>query len=612
MLMFTSLYSKLLTPAITALLLGALVLLGTYPDISTILGGIALFLMGMEYMESGFKAFSGGVLEKVLEKFTNNTPKAIATGFFSTAIVQSSSLISIIVISFLSAGLITLTSAVGVIFGSNIGTTATAWLVSVFGLHIKISVYAMPMLVLGIVIPLFFKSKSWKGIAAILIGLGVIFLGIGYMKEGFETLKEGLDLAKYAMDGYAGIFVYVLVGSVATVIIQSSSATMAIIITALATGQIDYANALALAIGANVGTTVTAVLGALKSNENGKRLAVAHFIFNMITAFIAILFIYQLTEVVDYLSVIVGIGIENYAMKLSLFHTIFNLIGVLAVSPFIGKLVKFLNTLFIPKVEKEEGKAKYLDDSALELPMTSLLAVIKETKHLYNNAFEIITHGLNLKRSNILSSIPLEEVIHDDYSKSAVDIDAFYNHKIKGIYGEIIDFSTKAQSEMSPKDIELLYKLKLANRDIVEAVKDTKHLQKNMIKYLNSTNEHIKEQYNRIRRDLAELLRNINIVATAEAEDEILLLLSKAKVHTEKYDILANGTLDNLIREGLITNEMATSLMNDSAYAYDISKNLIAMAEVTFADRSSNFESLNEEMSMNAEDIKAILEKKDD
>ena len=610
--MFTSLYSRLLTPIITALLLGALVLLGTYPDISTILGGIALFLMGMEYMENGFKAFSGGILEKVLEKFTNNTPKAIATGFFSTAIVQSSSLISIIVISFLSAGLITLTSAVGVIFGSNIGTTATAWLVSVFGLHIKISVYAMPMLVLGIVIPLFFKSKSWKGIAAILIGLGVIFLGIGYMKEGFETLKEGLDLAKYAMDGYAGIFVYVLVGSVATVIIQSSSATMAIIITALATGQIDYPNALALAIGANVGTTVTAVLGALKSNENGKRLAVAHFIFNIITAFIAILFIYQLTEVVDYLSIIVGIDIENYAMKLSLFHTIFNLIGILAVSPFIGKLVTFLNTLFIPKTSKEEGKAKYLDSSALEFPMTSLLAVINETKHLYDNAFEIITHGLNLKRSNILSSIPLEEVTQDDYSKSAVDIDAFYNHKIKGIYGEIIDFSTKAQSEMSPKDIELLYKLKLANRDIVEAVKDTKHLQKNMIKYLKSTNENIKEQYNRIRRDLAELLRNINILATTEAEDEILLLLSKAKVHTEKYDILANGTLDNLIREGLITNEMATSLMNDSAYAYDISKNLISMAEITFADRSSNLQSLNEEMSMNADDIKEILEKKDE
>ncbi len=408
------------------------------------------------------------------------------------------------------------------------------------------------------------------------------------------------------------VFLYMYcIGIVATVVIQSSSATMAIIITALATGQIDYANALALAIGANVGTTVTAVLGALKSNENGKRLAVAHFIFNIITGLIAILFIYQLTELVDYLSILVGIGIENYTMKLALFHTIFNMIGVLAVSPFIGPLVRFLHTLFIPKMVIE-GQSKYLDDSALELPMTSMLAIIRETKSLYQNAFEIITHGLNLKRRNLLSSMPLEEVIKDTYSKNAVNIDEFYNKRIKGIYGEIIDFSTKAQSNMSPKEIELLYKLKLANRDLVEAVKDTKHLQKNLIKYAQSTNRHIKEQYDLIRQNLAELLRDLNTVATKDEEDLTLLLLSKSKVHTEKYDIITNGTLDNLIRNGLITHEMATSLMNDSAYAYDISKNLIAMAEITFANRNNNIESLNEEMAMNDDDIKVILEKKDD
>ena len=440
-----SLYKSLFAPIIILLLLGALFLLGLYPDISTILGGIALFLIGMEYMEGGFKAFSGGLLESVLERSTNNTPKAITTGFLATAIVQSSSLISIIVISFLSAELITLTSAVGVIFGSNIGTTTTAWLVSVFGLKIKISVYAMPMIIMGILIPLFLKESSWKGIASIFIGLGIIFLGIGYMKEGFETLKEGIHLAQYAMAGYAGIFVYVLVGAVATVVIQSSSATMAIIITALATGQIDYANALALAIGANVGTTVTAVLGALKSNENGKRLAVAHFIFNSVTGIIAIAFIYQLAELVDYLAVIVGIGIENYTMKLALFHTIFNIIGVLAVSPFIAILVKFLNTLFIPKW-LSKGKPKYLDDSALVLPSTALSAIIMETKHLYENAFDIITHGLNLKKKNVLSSMDLDEVIKDLHTHRSIDIDDFYNRWIKGIYGEIIDFSAKAQS----------------------------------------------------------------------------------------------------------------------------------------------------------------------
>jgi phosphate:Na+ symporter len=429
------------------------------------------------------------------------------------------------------------------------------------------------------------------------------------MKEGFETLKEGIDLAQYAMAGYAGIFVYVLVGAVATVLIQSSSATMAIIITALATGQIDYANALALAIGANIGTTVTAVLGALKSNENGKRLAVAHFIFNITTGVIAITFIYQLAELVDYLAVFLSIGIENYTMKLALFHTIFNIIGVLAVSPFITVLVKYLNTLFVPK-GLNKGKAKYLDAAVLALPSTALSAIVMETKHLYENAFDIITHGLNLKKSNLLSSMELDEVIKDLDTHKSIDIDLLYNRWIKDLYGEIIDFSTKAQANMSPEYIEKLYKLKLANRDIVEAVKGTKHLQKNLLKYSFSRNEHIREQYNDIRKGLAELLRNINTIATTDEDDVIILLLSKAKIHTERYDIITNGTLDQLIRKGLITNTMATSLMNDSDYANDISKNLINMAEVLFIDINSDLKKLHEDISVNEKDVEIILDKK--
>jgi phosphate:Na+ symporter len=264
-------------------------------DAKTIIAGIAIFLIGMHYMEDGFKLFSGGALEMVLEKFTSTTPRAIGTGFLATAVVQSSSLVSVIIISFLSAELIGLTQAVGVVFGSNIGTTATAWLVSSFGLKIKISAYALPMLIFGVIMQ-FSRHNSYKGLGSVLIGLGFIFLGISYMKEGFETLKDALDLAEYAMEGYLGVFVYILFGAVATVVIQSSSATMAIIITALASGQIDYINALSLAVGANVGTTVTAVLGALASNRNGKRLAVAHFIFNIITGLVAVLLIYQLKE----------------------------------------------------------------------------------------------------------------------------------------------------------------------------------------------------------------------------------------------------------------------------------------------------------------------------
>lgn len=234
-------------------------------DIKIIIAGIAVFLIGMVFMEDGFKLFSGGILEKVLTKSTSNVPKAIGTGFLATAIVQSSSLLTIIVISFLSAELISLSGAIGIIFGSNIGTTTTAWIVSSFGVKIKIAHYAMPMLVFGVIFR-FNKNRTYQGIGNILVGLGFVFLGIGYMKEGFEAMKAGLDLAQFAMEGYLGVLVYILIGAIATVVIQSSSATMAIIITALATGQIEYINALSLAIGANIGTTVTAIIGSLSSN----------------------------------------------------------------------------------------------------------------------------------------------------------------------------------------------------------------------------------------------------------------------------------------------------------------------------------------------------------
>jgi phosphate:Na+ symporter len=584
------------------------------PDFKVIAAGVSIFLFGMLSLEEGFKAFSGGTLEKILQKSTDKLYKSIGFGILTTTIMQSSSLVSVLTISFLGAGLIGLAQGIGIVFGANIGTTTGAWLVAGLGLKVNIAAYAMPMLVFGVIL-IFQKSKSLKGLGYVLSGLGFLFLGIHYMKDGFEAFKDTIDLASYAVTGYKGLFIFTGIGIFATVVMQSSHATLVLIITALAAGQISYENALALAIGANIGTTITAILGAMSSNIVGKQLAGAHLIFNGVTGLIAIIFIHQIMYSVDTVSAYVGIGNDDYALKLAVFHTIFNVIGVLVMIPFINKLVLFLESIL--KVDSSSAdtgydSVRYLNDSVLELPSTSMAAIVRETKHLYENAFEIITHGLNLKRTNIVSSMPLEEVIKDAYSQEAINVDDYYNNKIKGIYGEIIDFSTRAQSAMTPKDIEILYKLKLANRDLVEAVKDTKHLQKNLIKYLQSRNIHIKEQYDLIRKDLAELLRNINIVATTDEDDVKLLLLSKAKVHTEKYDILANGTLDKLIREGLITNEMATSLMNDSAYAYHISKNLIAMAEITFAGRNRSIESLNEEMSMNDEDIKAILEKKDD
>ena len=246
-----------------------------------------------------------------------------------------------ITISFISAGLITLAGGIGLIFGANIGTTATAWLVAAFGLKIKISILAMPMLIFGIIFS-FQKSKSLKGIGNILTGLGFFFLGIYFMKEGFDVFSEYFDLTVYAVPGFLGVVIYAGIGIFITTILQSSSASLALILTALAAGQIEYENALALAIGTNIGTTITALIGSVGSNIAGRRLALAHLVFNLTTGVLALSFIFPLANLVDRLSEIIGISPDDYTLKLALFHTIFNVLGVLIMIP----LIKKLETLF--------------------------------------------------------------------------------------------------------------------------------------------------------------------------------------------------------------------------------------------------------------------------
>ncbi len=579
-----------------------------------IAAGVAIFLFGMVALEEGFKAFSGGTLEKILKKSTSNLGKSTLFGFVTTALMQSSSLVSVLTISFLGAGLIELVQGIGIIYGANIGTTTGAWLMAGFGLKVKISAYAMPMLVFGVIL-IFQKSKTLNGLGYILTGLGFLFLGIHYMKDGFEAFKSTIDLKDFAVPGFKGLLIFIGVGILATVVMQSSHATIILVIAALAAGQITYENGLALTIGANIGTTITAIIGSLSSNIDGKRLAGAHFIFNVTTAIIAVALITPIISIVGSISDVLGIDAQNHTLRLAVFDSFFKVMGVIIMVPFTGKLVWFLEHFIKSSNKKQQNihvsKSKYLNNSVLELPQTAMLALIQETKHLYGNAFEIIANGLNLKQGNIKSDMDIDEVIKDNYNDTPIDIDRFYNHKIKNLYGEIIDFSTKAQSHMKEDSIKLLYKIKLANRDIVEAIKDTKHLQKNLGKYLNNENAYIREEYENLRKNLTQLLRDIDRIEQATEEEEIILLLSKLKLSVKKNDVILSGGLDKLIRQDLITNEMATSLMNDSSYANDISKNLISMAEIIFILNNEDIKSLSDYISEDdaedEEDLQLIL-----
>ena len=566
------------------LLLSVAYVLFRSSDAKMIIAGIAIFLIGMVFMEDGFKLFSGGLLERILKNSTSNMPKAIGTGFVSTTLVQSSSLISIIIISFLSAEIITLSGAIGVIFGSNIGSTTTAWIVATFGVKIKIAQFAMPMLIFGVIFR-FNRHKAYQGLGNILVGLGFVFLGISFMKDGFDALKNGLDLAQFAMDGYLGVLVYVLIGAVATVIIQSSGATMALIITALATNQILYFNALELAIGANIGTTVTAVIGSFASNQNGKRLAVAHFIFNMVTGFIAILFLYQLADLVTTLSATIGIADDDYAMQLALFHTVFNIIGVIVVAPFTPKLVTYLQGLFVDR-RRDISRAKYLDKVVIEVPEVALLSLKKEIVHLYENSTEVISHALSLHRHTYIGmGDKINEVVESSVKMIDINIDDFYERKIKSLYGDIINFATISQESMNTEEQHKNYALKIACRDIVEAIKDVKELQKNVNRSLKSKNEHISGEYNYIREEIAKTLDGIHTLKNDNNDDlEVLAKIKILEDNLDNLDMMASGRIDKLIRNNLIETKVATSLINDTGYAYEICKKLIHVAIVLWIE----------------------------
>ncbi|ABB44240.1 Na+/Pi-cotransporter [Sulfurimonas denitrificans DSM 1251] len=556
----------------------------TSQNFAVLLSGIAIFIIGMFFMQDGFRLLSGGVLDKLLQKFTSNLFYSILTGVISTSLVQSSTIISLIVISFLSVELLSLVQGVGIIFGANLGSTTTAWIISSLGVDVKISVYAMPLIVFGVILR-FAASNAYKGLGNVLLGLGFIFLGIAYMKDGFDTLKDSIDLASYSMDGVLGILVYIFIGIIVTVVIQSSAATLAIVITALNAGSIIYVNALSLTIGANLGTTLTAILASLASNENGKRVAFAYFVFNLVTAVIVTLFLHYISGFIELIAPYLGIDSENYGMKIALFHTLFSIIGLLVLSPFVNKIVKLSERLIKKKV-KAHSKPKFLLDANITLPDAAIVSIKKEIINLYENCQRAMFHAINLHTSNLKTKEDLEVQISQEVTNINADIDEIYQSNLKILYSEIIKYSSFAQEYMTSSQHVEAGDLKRSAKIIVEVLKDTRDIQKNLNFYLKSRNEYIKNEYNMLRKELASILIDINIISSTEDTLERFVQLEMLKSSIQKGDLISTEKIDNLIREDKIKATMATSLINDSATIYSTKKKLVEVASTLFIDKN--------------------------
>ncbi len=555
------------------------------PEFKVISAWVAIFLFWMMFLEDWFKAFTGWVLEKVLQKSTDRTWKSLLFWFTSATVMQSSSLVSLLTISFLSAELITLVQWIWIIFWANIGTTTWAWLIATLWMKLNISLYAMPMLVFWIIFS-FQKVKTLKWIGSILAWLGFLLLWIHYMKSWFEAFQDNINLIEYAIDWFLWIIAYVWIWIIATIVMQSSHATIILVIAALATNQVTYDNALALVIWANVGTTITAIIGSFTSNINGKRLALSDVLFKASTWLIFIILLPFISTFVDSIWSLIWIASNNYTLKLALFHTLFNVSWILIVVPFMDRLVKVLSFVFSEKKLEYSDKPIYLNKSVLDFPHTALISLIKETNNLYNKSVDVILESFGLNLGDVRNNSK-NDFINKEKLLNLEEIENLYNLRIKNLYSEIIDFITNAQAWNPKRYYNNFYKIKNINIKIVENIKYLITLQKNVVKYSKSSNDSIKNEYLKIVYDFVNLIRQIEDLNQVKDDKEKLLSISRLELTIEKNDFLTNKNIDSLIRKNSITNQMASSLINDTHYKNIILKNLSNVSQIVFNSQIS-------------------------
>lgn len=334
---------------------------------SSILGGVGIFLLGMTLMANSFKALAGDALRRVLSRFTGGIFSAILSGAGITALVQSSSATTLTTIGFVSAGLLSFNQAVGVIFGSNLGTTSTGWVVSLIGLKMSISLVAMPMVGAGVLLNLFSRGR-YTALGMAIAGFGLVFVGIDLLREGMGSVTFNPET--FAGNSLGNKIALILVGAVMTFVMQSSSAAVVTTLAALHSGTIVLEQAAVLVIGQNVGTTITAAIAAIGGSVPAKRTALAHILFNIITGVVAFAMLPLLISTVTEANKI--FGMQDPEVALAAFHTVFNLLGLALLVPVFKP---FINLIIKLVPEKGTNLTKHLDPTVANIAPVAVEAV---------------------------------------------------------------------------------------------------------------------------------------------------------------------------------------------------------------------------------------------
>jgi phosphate:Na+ symporter len=412
---------------------------------------------------------AGPAFKRMLQRFTNKSWKGILTGASVTAILQSSSLVMLLVLAFLGGGMIKLPAALGVLMGANVGTTVTAWIVATLGFKINIANLSYPFLALGTLSYLMLDSRPvLKSLGSFLIGFGLLFLGLDYMKEAIEQVSGQFNLSDY---GKMGLIVFLLIGLVITALIQSSSAMIVIVLSALNAHLIDIYQAVAIVIGANIGTTSTLVLASMKGTADKKRLALANVIFNFITGILCFIFLRKLID----LSFSV-LHIETPLMELVFINTLLNVIGIVLFYPFLGPLGRLLNKQF--KKSEPTGGTLYLKKVVIEVPDVAILALDQELKHIFFHTREFLINTLRIHQSDEEKSGFLSNLI-----KTQKDPLIKYN-ELKSLEDEVTVFYsriqeqalTDAESQQLTRDMHKLRSMIYAAKSMKDVIRNIEEI----------------------------------------------------------------------------------------------------------------------------------------
>ena len=533
-------------------------------DLWRMIAGLALFLFAMTQMESALKAIGSRSLARFLKRSTDTPLKAVGGGIVATALLQSSSVVGLMVLAFTAAGLLTLVSALGIVFGSNLGTTFTGWIVATLGFKVDIEAMLLPLVAAGGLLYVFGKGRLAR-VGQAVVGLGLLLLGLAFMKDSVATLADSIDIAVLAN---LAAWQYLLFGFVFAAVIQSSSATMIITLAALDVGIIDLPSAAAIAIGADLGTTTTVLLGAIKGSGAKRRVAVAHFIFNFVTDAIAFVFLTPL------LFVVATLGISDPLYSLVAFHSLFNLMGLAIFLPVVRPFASWLERQFLRETPAE---ARYLPDSSPELSSAALEAVELETAYLI----------ARVVRQNMLVFTPplprppgrLPVATSADADSGPSRFDEMYE-ATKRLEGEILGYATRLQSQpLEAEESERLRQLLAAVRNAVHSTKQLKDIRHNLAEFEEAPGRRVRDYLDHFFSVANSFYTELFVLRRADhttvlMEDIVELIQQVHEWHEEMHSEIIRGVTSRRVPE-----EVASSLLNVNREL--VNSNLSLLAAIT-------------------------------